>query len=122
MRKPKISFQGERGAFSEIAVRELAGTDAVPVPCTRFDRVFEQLASGKVDGAVIPIENTLHGSVHENYDHLLRFELPIVAETYVRISHNLIARPGVKMNKIQKVYSHPVALNQCLRFLTNIRS
>ncbi|MEJ7607223.1 MAG: prephenate dehydratase [Bryobacteraceae bacterium] len=116
MRKEKIAFQGERGAFSEIAVRQLAGPNASPIPCTRFDHVFARLASGRVDGAVIPIENTLHGSVHENYDHLLRFELPIMAETYVRISHNLIARPGVKLRNIHKVYSHPVALNQCLRF------
>ena len=65
----------------------------------------------------MPIENTLAGSVHENYDHLLRFELPIVAETSVRIVHNLIAPPGVPFRKIRRVFSHPVALNQCLEFL-----
>jgi prephenate dehydratase len=66
---------------------------------------------------VIPIENTLHGSVHENYDHLLHFELDIVAETHVRIAHNLIAKPGVRFRDIRRVFSHPVALNQCLTFL-----
>jgi len=65
---------------------------------------------------VIPIENTLHGSVHENYDHLLHFNLPIVGETNVRIVHNLIAAPGVAFGKIRRVFSHPVALNQCLDF------
>jgi prephenate dehydratase len=66
---------------------------------------------------VIPIENTLHGSVHENYDHLLHFDLEIRAETSVRISHNLIAMPGVRFKDLMQVYSHPVALNQCLDFL-----
>ena len=116
MPKPTIAFQGEKGAFSQVAIQQLAGPAAAVTPCQRFDQVFEALASGAVDAAVVPIENTLHGSVHENYDHLLRFELPIVAETYVRIAHNLIAPPGVTFRKIRRVYSHPVALNQCLDF------
>jgi prephenate dehydratase len=62
------------------------------------------------------MENSLHGSVHENYDHLLQHNLPIVGETYVRIVHNLIAPPGVSFGKVRKVFSHPVALNQCLSF------
>ena len=69
----------------------------------------------------MPIENTLAGSVHENYDHLVNFELPIVAETSVRIVHNLIARKGVKFSQIKRVFSHPVALNQCLDFLPATR-
>ncbi|MDE3160422.1 MAG: ACT domain-containing protein, partial [Acidobacteriota bacterium] len=69
-------------------------------------------------GAVVPIENTLAGSVHENYDHLQRFDLPIVAETSVRIVHNLIVRKDVKFSAIRRVYSHPVALNQCLDFFS----
>jgi prephenate dehydratase len=74
------------------------------------------VSSGKADGAAIPIENTLHGSVHENYDHLLAHKLVIAAETQVRIVHNLIAAPGVTLRQIRRVYSHPVALNQCLSF------
>jgi prephenate dehydratase len=74
------------------------------------------LKSGAVAGAVVPIENTLAGSVHENYDHLVNFELPIVAETSVRIVHNLIVRKGVPFSKIKRAFSHPVALNQCLDF------
>ena len=65
---------------------------------------------------MVPIENTLAGSVHENYDHLVNFELPIVAETSVRIVHNLIALKGVPFSGIKRVFSHPVALNQCLDF------
>src|SRR5689334_7251593 len=111
-----VAFQGERGAFSEEAARKLLGNGIDVLPCQRFEDVFRALDQKKVDAAVIPIENTLHGSVHENYDHLLHFDLPIVAETSVRIVHNLIAAPGVTYKKIKRVYSHPVALNQCLDF------
>jgi prephenate dehydratase len=111
-----IAFQGARGAFSEEAARKLVGPKAEMLACERFEDVFRSLKEGRVAGAVVPIENTLAGSVHENYDHLQNFELPIVAETSVRIVHNLIARKGVSFSKIKKVYSHPVALNQCLDF------
>ena len=117
-RVERVAFQGEKGAFSQVAVQQLLGAEVELAPCTRFDRVFHQLARGRVDAAVIPIENTLHGSVHENYDHLLEFGLPILAETNVRIVHNLIAMPGVGIGKIRRVYSHPVALNQCLAFFS----
>jgi len=116
VRKERIAFQGELGAFSQMAVKQLLGTAAVAVPCASFELMFKTLAAGRVDGAMVPIENTLHGSVHENYDHLLRFDLPIVAETSVRIVHNLIAAPGVKAGAVRRVFSHPVALNQCLNF------
>jgi len=94
----------------------LVSPDAETVPCARFDAVFKALQQNEVTGAVIPIENTLHGSIHENYDHLLHFDLPIVGETNVRIVHNLIAMPGVTFAKVKRVYSHPVALAQCLKF------
>ena len=110
------AFQGERGAFSEAAARKLLGARVAVAPYPRFEDVFRALANKKVDAAVIPIENTLAGSVHENYDHLLNHDLPIVAETSVRIVHNLIAPPGVPFRKIKRVYSHPVALGQCLKF------
>lgn len=115
-RRERIAFQGERGAFSEEATRKLLGAKVNVVPCQRFEDVFRSLKEGRVTGAVIPIENTLAGSVHENYDLLQRFELPIVAETSVRIMHNLIVRKGVKFSAIRRVYSHPVALNQCQDF------
>jgi prephenate dehydratase len=113
----KVAFQGELGAFSQIAIMQLLGPKARPVPRPWFDEVFQSLAAGEVDAAVIPIENTLHGSVHENYDLLLKHDFVITAETSVRIVHNLIAPPGTSFAQLIKVYSHPVALNQCLDFL-----
>jgi prephenate dehydratase len=110
------SFQGERGAFSEQAARQLLGERVNVLPCVRFEDVFRSLKEGKVSAAVVAIENTLAGSVHENYDHLQRFDLPIAGETSVRIEHNLMAAPGVPFRAIRRVFSHPVALNQCLDF------
>jgi prephenate dehydratase len=111
-----VAFQGELGAFSQQAVRQLLGPSTSVVPCIRFEDIFRNLKDGNVAGAMVPIENTLAGSVHENYDHLLHFELPIVAETSVRIVHNLIAPKGVAFRQLKRVFSHPVALNQCLDF------
>jgi prephenate dehydratase len=111
-----IAFQGERGAFSEVAARKLAGEKIEVLPCPRFEDMFRAVESGRAGGAAVPIENTLAGSVHENYDHLLKFEFPIVGETSVRIVHHLMAPKGVTFSKIRRVFSHPVALNQCLDF------
>jgi len=114
--KLPVAFQGERGAFSQEAARRLVGPDVEVLPCLRFEDMFRRLEEGDVEGAIVPIENTLAGSVHENYDHLQNFNFPIVAETSVRIVHNLIAAPGVPFSKLKRVFSHPVALNQCLDF------
>jgi prephenate dehydratase len=114
--KCRAAFQGEFGAFSQVAVQQLAGEDCRPVPMQSFEEVFVSVVNGKCHCAVIPIENTLHGSVHENYDHLIKYDLPIRGETFVRIVHNLIVPPEVKFSGIRRVYSHPVALNQCRRF------
>jgi prephenate dehydratase len=115
-KKMRVAFQGELGAFSQQAIRQLLGAKAQPVPQQRFDQVFAALKKHEVDAAVIPLENTLAGSVHENYDLLLKYSFEITAETSVRVVHNLIAPPGVDFRSIRKVYSHPVALNQCLDF------
>ena len=118
----RVAFQGELGAFSQQAIQQLLGKRARPEPYQWFDKVFAALASkraaSKVDAAVIPIENTLHGSVHENYDLLLKHNFVITAETNVRIVHNLIGPPGMTAQKVRKVYSHPVALNQCLEYFS----
>jgi prephenate dehydratase len=121
MKKDRVGFQGALGAFSQEAVVQLLGNKVEVVPFPRFEDVFRALTRGKIDAAVIPIENTLAGSVHENYDHLLHFDVRIAAETNVRIIHNLIAPPGVRFQDVRKVYSHPVALNQCLRFFSRHR-
>lgn len=119
MKPPRrIGFQGELGAFSQQAIEQLLGGRAEPAPHQRFDQVFAALKARKVDAAVIPIENTLAGSVYENYDLLMKYPFEITAETNVRVVHNLIAPPGVEERKIRRVFSHPVALNQCLDFFT----
>jgi prephenate dehydratase len=114
---PLLAFQGELGAFSHEACMRLLGPRVAVLPCQRFEEAFVSLRDGASDAAVIPIENTLHGSVHENYDHLLHFDYRIVAEINLRIVHNLIVPPGVSMKRIRRIFSHPVALNQCLKFL-----
>jgi prephenate dehydratase len=112
----RVGFQGELGAFSQQAIRQFMGARAQPVPRQRFNEVFAALAAGEVDAAALPIENTLAGSVHENYDLLLKYDFEITAETSVRIVHHLIAPPGAAFGRIHQAYSHPVALNQCLDF------
>ncbi len=119
MKKPRAGFQGELGAFSQEAARQLLGEDVRVQPYQKFEDVFRALQRKEIEAAVIPIENTLAGSVHENYDHLLHYEFRIVAETNVRIIHNLIAAPGVKFQQLRRVFSHPVALNQCLDFFNS---
>lgn len=113
----KVAFQGARGAFSEGAcARILPDRELEYQPCERFFDAFDALREQTVDYAVIPIENTLHGSVHENYDHLLNFKPAILAETHVRIVHNLIGRPEATLGAVRSAISHPVALAQCLEF------
>lgn len=112
----KISFQGEAGAYSEQAVFEYYG-EVTPVPRPSFEAVFESVVSGEADGALIPIENSLAGSIHQNYDLLLRYNLHIVGEHLLRVRHCLIALPGVKKEAIRKAISHPQALGQCAGYL-----
>ena len=116
MKNPRVGFQGELGAFSQEAARRLLGDDPRVVPYQKFEDVFRALDKKQIDAAVIPFENTLAGSVHENYDHLLNYQFRIIGETNVRIVHNLIAPPGVRFNELRRVFSHPVALNQCHDF------
>jgi prephenate dehydratase len=114
----KVAYQGEAGAFSESAARRLLGADITSVPCHSFELMFAAVGSGEADCCVAPIENSLAGSIHRNYDLLLDSGLTIAGETSMRIVHNLIARPGVPIESIRRVYSHPVALAQCNRFFT----
>jgi prephenate dehydratase len=114
----RIAFQGEPGAYSEAAVVEHFNGDALaPVPCETFDLVFKAVAEGLCSYGFIPIENSLAGSIHQNYDLLLGNSLWVVGEHYLRVKHCLIAKPGVRLSEIKKVISHPQALAQCKGYL-----
>jgi prephenate dehydratase len=112
----KIAIQGEPGSFShEAALKLVPGAEIVP--CALSAEVFAALDAGAADAAVIPIENSLAGSVLEHFDLLLKHDVKVVEETLVRIRHNLIAMPGTSTAEINRVFSHPVALAQCRQFL-----
>ena len=111
----KVAIQGELGSFSHEAAGRML-PDATVVPCARSAEVFDRVESGKVQAAVIPIENSLAGSVAEHFDLLLARDVFIHGEMHLRIRHNLIAPPGVKLTDVKRVFSHPVALDQCRNF------
>jgi prephenate dehydratase len=113
---PIVAFQGERGSFSEEAAYKLLGRHIRVRPYETFSAIFEAVATGQTKYCLAPIENTLAGSVYENYDLLLKHDLHIVGEVSLRIVHNLIAFPGTTLRSVRQVYSHPVALAQCSRF------
>jgi prephenate dehydratase len=112
----KIAIQGEPGSFSHEAALKLAPGGEI-FPCSLSAEVFAELANGSVDAAVIPIENSLAGSVSEHFDLLLTHDVQVEQETLLRIRHNLIAISGASAAQIDRVFSHPVALAQCRRFL-----
>jgi prephenate dehydratase len=112
-----VAIQGERGSFSEAAARKLAGAAVTVVPCRTFDDVFASVESGASDAAVVPIENSLAGSVLRTYELLGTAGFQIIAETLLRIEMNLIALPGTRVEEVRRILSHPVALAQCQRFL-----
>jgi prephenate dehydratase len=116
-----VAFQGELGAFSYQAGCRIFGLKIVPHPCFAFEDVFEAVARNRAELAVIPIENTLAGSIHQNFDLLARHSLDVIAETSLRVEHNLIVHPGVDMRGIRQIYSHPVALEQCTRLMRKLR-
>lgn len=108
----RVAYQGVSGAYSELAA-ETAYPNCEPVPCEEFDTAFEAVERWLVDRAVLPIENSLGGSIHRNYDLLLRHRLHIVGEVKVAIRHCLLANNGVKIEDLKRVLSHPQALAQC---------
>ncbi len=116
MAKFKAAFQGERGAFSEVAAQKFLGKNIIPIACDSFASLFDYVENGKAKYGVIPIENSLIGSIYKNYDLLLERNLKVVGETYLRINHCLIALKKVPVSKIQRVFSHPAALDQCRDF------
>jgi chorismate mutase / prephenate dehydratase len=113
----KVAFQGERGAYSEMAVYKFFGTKVEPIPCKDFKDVFESVKNGTVPNGVIPIENSIEGSVNQNYDLFLTYDLKVCGEVAIKLAHVLIANPQTKLEDTKTVYSHPQALAQCRNYL-----
>jgi prephenate dehydratase len=114
--KLKVAIQGELGAFSHEAALRALGEAVEVVPRPSFEALFASVVDGEADRAIVPIENSLAGSIHENYDRLKSGPLHIVGETELRIRQCLIGRPGATLDSLRRVASHPVALAQCRRF------
>lgn len=112
-----VAFQGEPGAYSELAALEFFSEQCVTLPCETFEKVFAAVENGEAVYAMLPIENSLAGSIHKNYDLLLENQLQIEGEYHLRVSHCLMANPGKKLDEINQVRSHPQALAQCARNL-----
>jgi len=115
----RIAYQGEPGAFSEAAARRV-DPDAQLVPCRSFDEVFDAVQAGTSAYGVLPIENSIGGSIHRNYDLLVERTLPIVGEVELPVIHHLLAIPGATLDGLRRVYSHPQGLAQCERFLRTL--
>jgi arogenate/prephenate dehydratase len=115
----RIAYQGEAGAYSEAAALKFYA-DATPMPCPAFDDVFQAVEAGRATCGVLPIENSIGGTIHRNYDLLQQHELKIVGEVELPVIHCLAALPGTQLSAITQIYSHPQALAQCDRFLRSL--
>jgi prephenate dehydratase len=115
----RIAYQGEPGAYSEAAALRF-GDHADLLPCEAFDDVFRAVAAGRATHGILPVENSIGGSIHRNYDLLIEHDLPIVGEVELPIRHHLMALPGTPPERVQRIYSHPQALAQCERFLRDL--
>jgi 3-deoxy-7-phosphoheptulonate synthase len=115
----RVAFQGARGAYSEMALLRHFQSDAYDsLPCRHFRDVFDAVLEGRAEYGIVPVENSLAGSVHENYDLLLQYpDIKIIGETKLRVEHSLIGTPDASLDSIRRVYSHPQALAQCDDFL-----
>lgn len=121
-KKQSVAFQGAPYAFSEIAARQYFSEPVQSIPCRQFEDVFLAVESRKATFGIIPVENSLTGSIHRNYDLLLEHDLEIVGETYLKIEQNLIVNQGASLDVIKVIYSHPQALEQCRKFLSTLKN
>lgn len=118
----KIAMQGVSGAFHEIAIREyFKGYKYQMVACSTFNEMFDALQDGRADYAMMAIENSLVGGILLNYSLLMESGLRILGEEYLRVEQHLLALPGQSLDNIKKIYSHPMAIQQCREFLTPLR-
>ena len=115
--KQKAAFLGEIGTFSHKASTQYFGNQVTAVPAPSFKSIFESVKNGDVDFGVVPVENSLSGSIHENYDLLLEYNLRIVGEITLRIIHHLVGHPEAKIDTIRRVFSPPIIFQQCRQFL-----
>ena len=116
----KVAFQGEIGAYSEIAVYKHFTLDVQAVPYKSFSDVFKSVEAGNVDYGIVPIENSIEGSVNQVYDLFLEYDLEVCGEIILKIEHCLLANRNADLNSIKVVYSHPQALAQCSNFLERL--
>jgi chorismate mutase/prephenate dehydratase len=119
--KPRVSFQGEHGAYSELAAQSLFGESVLTQPCSTLKQAVAAAENGSVDFGILPAENSVEGSVNQTYDLLLQTSLKVCAEAKIRVTHCLLALPGSKLIDIRAVYSHPQALAQCSAFLETLQ-
>ncbi len=112
----QVAFQGERGAYGDEAVVRHFGPDAEPVPCRSFADVFRLVAGGQVEFGMVPIENSIAGSINDNYDLLRQYDLYVQGERVVQVNHCLLALPGTQLKDVRRIISHPRALEQCESF------
>ena len=112
-----VAIQGQAGSFHEQVAKQWYGNSVDILPCTTFREVFDAYAAGEADAIVTAVENTIYGSINEVYQLIEACEAPIVGEVKLAIDQMLIARPGTKLSDITEVYSHPVALAQCQKWL-----
>jgi len=117
----KVAFQGVKGSYSEMAAHDFFGLDILPVEYRTFSEVFESVEENQALYGIVPIENSLEGSVTNVYDLFLEHSLKVWGETILKIEHSLIVNHGVSEKAIKKVYSHPQALAQCRKYLEKLK-
>ncbi|MCU7493804.1 MAG: prephenate dehydratase [Bacteroidota bacterium] len=118
-----VAYQGEPGAYSEMAsMNYFGGKNLRLSPSVTFDSVFRKVSEGEADFGVVPIENSLYGSVYETYDLLVNYTLTIIGELNLQIHHYLLGKSKYSIPQIKRIYSHPQALGQCSKFLTKLKN
>lgn len=114
----QVSIQGNKGSYSHIAAAHLFGNDVEVIEQDNFTSVFEDLKNKEAEYIVVPIENSTHGSVYQNYDNLTKYGFPVIGELYLKVKFHLITNPGAKLEDIDTLYTHPVGMNQIRKFLS----